>query len=311
MLEREGKRRIGMAQPGPLAAVASLAIAGGLACSLFLIWSSSGPNSALGRLLGMGGVPVSSLPRTLTIAIRPRGASFSPPAAAITRFGRVTFLNDLDTPIVVRSTAPSPSQFNLTIPAHGRAMVALTRVGLYHYYDARTARTLPSAADTEYPGLAPADDPSDVIVPISGRGLPRQGWIAVLDGAPGLNQRLVIPRGHTVFEPKVLVSVAGGTIVVVNRDEYAHNFVVDPASPIGAAFLIDGSEAEPSRGWQRSLVLQRPGLYHVYCTLHTRMAGMMGGWHGVVAALKQGAWAADSNDPMEAWIVVLPATVAA
>lgn len=289
----------------------SLAIAGGLACSLFLIWSSSGPNSALGHLLGMSGVPVSSLPRTLTIAITPRAASFSPPAAAIVRFGRVTFVDDLNTPIVVRSTEPSPSHFDLTIPAHGRATVALTRTGLYHYYDARTAHTLPSDEDTEYSGPAPADDPSDVVVPTSGRGLPRQGWIAVLDGAPGLNQRLVIPRGHTVFEPKVLVSVAGGTIVVVNHDEYAHNFVVDPASPIGAAFLIDGSDAEPSQGWQRSLVLQRPGLYHVYCTLHTRVVGMMGGWHGVMAAHQQGAWAADGNDPMEAWIVVLPATVAA
>src|SRR5579872_5558536 len=90
VVEQQGKRRARTAQAGPLAAVVSLAIAGGLACSLFLIWSSSGPNSALGRLLGMSGVPVSSLPRTLTIAITPRSVSFSPPAAAIVRFGRVT-----------------------------------------------------------------------------------------------------------------------------------------------------------------------------------------------------------------------------
>lgn len=57
-------------------------------------------------------------------------------------------------------------------------------------------------------------------------------------------------------------------------------------------------------------MLQQPGLYHVYCTLHTQMAGMTGGWHDVAARPASDGWGTgDDHDPMEAWIIVLPATV--
>jgi hypothetical protein len=108
-----------------------------------------------------------------------------------------------------------------------------------------------------------------------------------------------------------LVAVAGGTIMVMNHDEYAHNFVVDAMSPTGAAFLIDGTEDVPPHGAQRALVLQQPGLYHVYCTLHTRIVGLLGGWHRVVPHLQGGSWGSDAYDPMDAWIIVLPATMTA
>jgi hypothetical protein len=63
------------------------------------------------------------------------------------------------------------------------------------------------------------------------------------------------------------------TIVVANHDTDAHNFVIDPSSPSGGAFIITGTDGEPPSGWQRSLVVQQPGLYHVYCSLHTDVVG--------------------------------------
>ncbi len=288
-----------------------LAALGGLAMLLLVVWSSSGPNAALWRLLGIGGVPTATLPRTLSIVVTPSAPAFGPTAAALAIGGQVTFVNRLNSALVVRSTVLAPTPFRLVVPAHSRASVTLDHPGLYHYYDAATAHPLPrtDGDDAEYHGWTPFTDPADVIATRAGKGLPRQGWIEVLDGVPGLQEHLIIPRGHSVFSPKVLTIVAGGTVIVVNRDTLPHNFVVDPFSPTGAAFMIDGAGNAPGQTPQRALVLQQPGVYHVYCSLHTRPAGLIDGWHGVVPSMRAGGWA--DQDPMDAWIIVLPATVTA
>lgn len=293
----------------PLVWLRGSAACGVLAVLLLAVWSSSGPNAALWRLLGIGGVPAASLPRTLSIVVTPAAPAFGPPAAALAIGGQVMFVNRLNTALIVRSTALASASFKLVVPAHSRASVTLNHAGLYHYYDAATAHPLPPVdKEEEYHGWTPFTDPSDVIATGRGKGLPRQGWIEVLDGVPGLQEHLIIPRGHSVFSPKVLTIVAGGTVIVVNRDTLPHNFVVDPFSPTGAAFMIDGA-GNAAQAPQRALVLQQPGLYHVYCSLHTMPAGLIDGWHGVVPSMRGGMWA--DQDAMDAWIIVLPATVTA
>jgi len=293
----------------PLRALAALAAPAGL---LLAFWAGGDPNASLWHILGIGGVPPAALPRALTIAIGAGAATpaFGPPAAAVAAGSQVTFVNRLATPIMIRSTTSAPARFTAAVAAHAQVTVTLRHPGLYHYYDATTARPSPPPdnANTEYPAPPGYDAPSDVIIS-KGAGLPRQGWIAVLDHVPGLRQQLTIPAGHSVFAPRVLVAVAGGDITVANHDTLAHNFVVDSTSPTGAAFMIDGSRDVPTHGFQRALVLQQPGLYHVYCTLHTHVVGTMGAWHGVMANMQDGSWGGDDHDPMEAWIVVLPATV--
>lgn len=295
-----------------------------LAAVTLVFWSATGTNATFWRLLGIASVPPASIPHTATIVIGPQASIygppdgaiaspapvFGPPAVAIASGGQITFVNRLATPIVIRSTTAAPVPFRAVVAAHARTSVTLVRPGIYHYYDASAAHPLPPPdPNSEYPGPTPFTDPSDVIVPKSGTGPPRDGWIAVLGAVPGLRQRLTIPLNHAVFTPKVLVAVAGSTIVVSNRDTYAHNFVVDPSSPTGAAFIIDGVHDIPAYGARRALVLQQPGLYHVYCTMHTHVIGLIDGWHRVKPSLQGGAWSGDAHNPMEAWIIVLPATV--
>ena len=285
---------------------------------VLLIWFSTGVDAALWRALGIGQVASGTLPRTVYVTITPHDTSFNPPAAALFTGGRVTFVNRLSRLIVVRATAAAPVRFSLIIRPHAQATVTLTHPGLYHYYESRSAHPLPptedseysrpSAEDSEYSDPTPYTDPSDVIVGDRASSLPREGWIDVLSTVPTLKQTLLIPNGHALFVPKVVVTLAGGTVMVANHDAEPHNFVVDPSSPTGAAFMIDGARDVPTQGAQRALVLQQPGLYHVYCTLHAEVVDMMGGWHRVMQRPHMREWV-DVDNPMEAWIIVLPATV--
>jgi plastocyanin len=271
----------------------NLAMVGALVCGVLLVLSVTGPTPVLQRVLGISSVHASTLPRLVTVVVSPRTATFSPRATVVTLGGGVTFTNRLAAPLLVRSAAHDPAQFAVRIAARGHATVRLVRPGLYHYYDALTARSAHAVAG------------NDVIVNTAGAAPPRQGWIAVLAAVPGLHQQLVVPTAHDLFAPKVLVAVVGSTITVSNHDSDAHNFVVDPVSPAGGAFIINGTDAEPPYGWRRSLVVRQPGLYHVYCTMHTRVVGTQDGWHVVVP--RPNASGYKDHDPMEAWIVVLPA----
>jgi plastocyanin len=166
--------------------------------------------------------------------------------------------------------------------------------GLYHYYNALTTRPLTVVANNE------------VLANRVKSRLPSEGWIVVLPTAPGLEAHLNVPIGEGVFAPKALVTVVGATVVVANHDSIDHNFVIDPASPSGAAFVVGGTDPSTPSGWQRALVIQEPGLYHVYCTLHTRVIGVVDGWHIVVP--NEFASGFPNGNAMEAWIIALPAT---
>jgi plastocyanin len=267
--------------------------AGALALFALLLWSLFGPNPALQDAVGMSDAIAAPVPSAATIVVSPATDAFTPRVAAVAVGSEITFVNQLAEPVTIRTTVSSPSSLSLSVPPHGRATIHLPITGLYQYFDTRTAR----------PGHVSAGSTTLKGIPVG--AIPREGWIAVLGEIPGLRSRLLVPKGNDLFAPKALVTVVGSTVVVANNDEDAHNFVLDPASPAGAAFIITGTDGEPPSGWQRALVLQQPGLYHVYCTLHTKVVAIQGGWHVVVPRPKASGFA-DSN-AMEAWIVVLPA----
>lgn len=267
--------------------------AGVLICIALLGWSIGGADPPVRQMLGMADGMVAPVPRTLSIVLAPGSPWPTPPLAVLVAGGRVTFRNDLAVPVTLRAAGPAPAAFAITVASHLSATLTLARPGVYQYYDTRTARVRHIVAG------------SAVLAPLTRPAAPRQGWIVVVDHTPGLQQNLVVPPRHDLFTPKALAAVEGSTILVSNHDEDAHNFAIDPASPVGAAFVVNGTKDEPPHGWQHVMVVQHPGLYHVYCTLHTRIVGRNSGWL-VVVPQHQASGYADGN-PMEAWILVLPA----
>lgn len=269
-------------------------VAGALLFSFIALGFALRSDTLLGHALGIAQVPVSSLPRAQSIVVSGASPSFSPQATVVRPGGSVTFVNRLDHSLIIRTASRSAASFTLQVGTHGQATVLLRKAGLYHYYDAATARTTHVVAN------------NDVIVSgDGGSSPPRQGWIIVLGRLPGLRQYVMVPKMQDLFAPKALVATVGSTILVSNHDTDAHNFVVDPASPAGGAFIINGSDDEPPDGWHSVLVVQRPGLYHFYCAMHTRQAGTAHGWRVVVPRWKASGYR--DHNPMEGWIVVLPA----
>jgi plastocyanin len=264
-----------------------------LTLAVVLIWSLYGSDPALRKAVGMRDAGAAPLPSAASIVVSPTTAGFAPRVATVLVGNAVTFVNELAVPLSIRTTVSSPTSFTVSVAPHGRTTLSLRTIGLYQYYDTRTAR----------PGRVVAGSTALRGVPTG--SVPHQGWIAVLGSIPGLHGMLLVPKDHDLFAPKALVAVVGSTIVVANHDEDAHNFVIDPASPAGAAFIVSGTDDEPPSGWQRTLVVQQPGLYHVYCTMHTKVMSIEGGWHMVMPRPKASGYA--DGDAMEAWIVVLPA----
>jgi plastocyanin len=259
----------------------------------FLLWMTPSADAKLRRGLGVDMVSPATHPEALTVSLASPATLFEPEAGIVAVNGWVTFRNSTDSAIVIRTTVPSPNTFAGRVAAHGQLRVQLTRPGLYHYYDALTARPLHVVANNE------------VLRRLPGVSSVLQGWVAVLPRSPASTRSLLyVPAGQDLFSPKALVTVVGGTVVLTNHDADAHNFVIDPASPAGAAFVIDGTDNEPPHGWRRSLVIQKAGLYHVYCTMHTQVMGTADGWHMVMPRFKASGY--KDHNAMEAWIVALP-----
>jgi len=266
-----------------------------------LLAAMSGADPPVRRALGLSGALSVPLAHTASIDIAAPTLVFTPRATVVPCGSWLTFTNSLSTTVQLRTAPLSPSSFSLVLRAHTQGAVQVSRPGLYHYYDAATAHPLHVVAGNVV-----------IVASSAGSGVPRQGWVAVLCALPPLQQQLAIPQDHDLFAPKVLVAVAGTTIAITNRDADTHNVVVDPASPTGGAFVVPGTKDEPPNGWQQSLVVQDAGLYHVYCSFHTRVVGVRAGWQVVVPRLSSaepmpGPDYRDHN-PMEAWIIVLPAT---
>lgn len=271
-----------------LATIVVLLVIAGL-----LLWIAPTADARLRQGLGIELVSPAVLPQAMSISLTSPANVFEPAAGIIETGGWVTFRNPTSSTIWVRTTVPSPTSFSDRIASHGHLRIQLDDPGLYHYYDALTAQPIRVVANNE------------VLHRLPGTNRVRQGWIAVLPRAPASTRSLLdVPKGQDLFSPKALVTVVGATVVLTNHDADAHNFVIDPASPAGAAFVIDGTDKEPPHGWQRALVIEQSGLYHVYCTMHTRVVGTAQGWKMVVPRMKASGY--HDQNPMEAWIIALP-----
>jgi plastocyanin len=255
-----------------------------------------GPTSrALQNRLDVHSVEAQTLPPTAVVTVT-RSAAFSPIAVAVGVGGVVRFQNREATHVDIETAGDSADGFHVDLSPGSDGAVRLTRVGLYHYYDSRVAH----AGEVEAG--------SQVITNRDPGGATFQGWIIVLAHAPGIQEYLNVPPGNDLFSPKALAAVVGSTIMVSNHDADAHNLVVDPASPSGGAFIVRGTDAELPDGWHRALTVTRPGLYHIYCTFHTVQVGMKGQWQLLAPIPAASGYRA--HNPMETWIVVLPANVA-
>ena len=83
-----------------------------------------------------------------------------------------------------------------------------------------------------------------------------------------------IPRDATIamtgreFVPHVRVILAGGTVAFPNQDPFSHN-------------VFSNAEAGPfdlglyRRGASRSATFPRPGIYPIYCNIHSRMVSFV------------------------------------
>ncbi len=210
----------------------------------------------------------------------------------------IVFHNSAGQPLRITSTPHNPAAFQLTVGDGGSASLTLHTPGLYHFYDAATAHV------TDYAGS------SDVVRTLPGApnpDLPDQGWIVVPGprGVP-LEDHLMVPSSNDLFAPMVGVVRVGGSVIFHNHDTDPHNLVTDPADPTGVAFELLGTDGEPTIGGaERRITFTQPGLYHLYCTIHARIVGRVGGWEVVVPRDSHATGYADHN-PMQSWVLVVP-----
>jgi len=210
----------------------------------------------------------------------------------------VMIRNDTAQALEIATTPHAPAPRHLRVPPHTSAPLILTTPGLYHIYDAATASVVAYQGGNDVVRThrgAPQPD------------LPDEGWIVVPagQGVP-IDAHLVVPAGADLFAPLVVALQVGGTLTIHNHDGDAHNIVTDPADPSGAAFELFGTNDEPViHGAERGLTFSAPGLYHLYCSMHARVVGQVGGWQVVVPRDATASGFAQHN-PMESWVLVTP-----
>lgn len=232
-----------------------------------------------------------------TVTVSAATPVFTPRVALAQPGQAVVFTNSSDQDLHVRTTPHNPASFQIDVPAGGSARLTLTRPGLYHFYDAATAHVIDYQADNDVVHTLPGAP--DAV-------LPDQGWLFVPGpGGVPADQRIMVPSSHDLMAPRVAVVRVGGSVLFHNHDTDAHNLVTDPADPAGAAFELLGTDGEPALGGaERRITFTVPGLYHVYCSIHARIVGRVGGWQVVVPRDTDATGFAD-GDPMESWVLVL------
>ncbi len=221
------------------------------------------------------------------------------PRVVLAQVGQIVqFSNTTARDVDLVGTPHNPAPFHLTLPSGGTVSLTLSRPGLYHYYDAAEAHVVDFQAGSDVVRARPdAPDPN----------LTAQGWI-IVPGPGGVpaDARIDVPALHDLFDPQATAVRVGGSVVIHNHDTDAHNIVTDPADPAGAAFELLGTDGEPTIGGaERRVTFTRPGLYHFYCSIHTRVAGMSAPMQMVVPRDSNASGYAD-GEPMETWVLVLP-----
>lgn len=240
---------------------------------------------------------VAPTPAPIVVSVT-SGVPVFTPRVAVAPIGRTVVFHNANGSALRIETAPhAPAAFNLIVPSDGSARLTLTRPGLYHYYDAVTARIVDYQAANDVVNALPGASHPD---------LPNQGWL-IVPGPGGISSddRINVPSAHDLFTRRAIVTHVGGSIVIHNHDTDAHNIVTDPADPTGAAFELLGTDGEPAIGGaERRITFTKPGLYHIYCSIHSRVVGRVGQWQVVVPRDSNASGYAD-RDPMDAWILVL------
>lgn len=233
----------------------------------------------------------------ITIQVSAATPAFTPRVALAKPGQSIEFTNAMAQTLQLTAAPHDPAQFSLSVPSGGSASLTLTTPGLYHYFDGSTAHVIDYQADNDVVNSLP-DAPS--------QDLPLQGWIYV-PGNAGIpyDSAIHVPALHDLMSPHAAVIHVGGSVLLHNGDSDAHNMVTDPNDPTGAAFEVLGTVGEPGIGGAtRQVTFTAPGLYHIYCSIHTRVIGQMGGWN-VVVPRDDSASGYPDRDPMEAWILVV------
>ncbi len=241
--------------------------------------------------------PAAAAPAPSVVTITPSLPGFAPRVTLALPRQEIVVRNDTAHVLALATTAHAPAVVRLRVPPRAVARLTLSVPGLYHLYDATTAYASPGQAGIDVvrarPGAARPDAPA-------------QGWIVVPGprGVP-LDAHMDVPAGADLLSPPVVAVQVGGTVTLHNYDTDAHNIVTDPADPTEDAFELFGTDDEPStRGAERRITFTVPGLYHLYCSMHTHVAGMAGGWQVVAPDAMASGYA--RHQPMEAWVLVTP-----
>lgn len=223
---------------------------------------------------------------------------FTPRLVLASAHQTVVFTNGSGQDVQITTTPHNPAQFNLVVPSGGSARLSLTTPGIYHFYDANSAHVIDYAANNDVVRALPGAPNPD---------LANQGWI-IVPGAGGvpLHASINVPNGNDLLSPHVAAVRVGGSITIHNHDTDPHNIVTDPADPTGVAFELLGTDGEPTiNGAERRITFTEPGLYHLYCSIHTKVVGQVGRWQVVIPRDGHATGFPDHN-PMEAWFLVTP-----
>src|SRR5690349_9246378 len=95
---------------------------------------------------------------------------------------------------------------------------------------------------------------------------PRERAIAVND-VPAMRSRVIAMRGRE-FRPHVTIVLAGGSVAFPNDDPFSHNvFSNVDVGPFDLGLY--------RRGATRSATFARPGVYPIYCNIHSMMVSFV------------------------------------
>ncbi len=93
------------------------------------------------------------------------------------------------------------------------------------------------------------------------------GRVSLASDAPALRTATIVMRGRE-FIPHVRIVLAGGTVAFPNEDPFRHNV-------FSSAELAPFDLGLYPRGATRSASFPRPGVYPIYCNIHSKMVSFV------------------------------------
>src|SRR6185437_7968286 len=175
---------------------------------------------------------------TIAIAVSTDVPAFTPRLVLAKPGQVISFTNHMNQTVEIESTRHAPQGEHFSVPSGGTVRFSLTVPGLYHFYDAVTARVIAYVGENDVVNALPGAPNAN---------LPTQGWIYVPgpQGVP-LHSFIHVPTGNDLLAVPAAAVQVGGSVSFHNQDTDAHNLVTDPADPSGIAFELLGTDGEPS-----------------------------------------------------------------